>query len=436
MVFRKILVTGATGFIGRHVTSYLLEKGHSVRALVRTTNAALKPRDGLSLAKGNMKDYQSLLEATRDIYAVIHLAAAKSDEKDSYATNVIGMENLVRACEANNVELIINVSTASTKISKKGLYAKTKRDAEVLLQNSPIHSVILRPSIVYGDLKNGIFGSLVKFASLPLVPIIGSGETTFRPIHVDDLAQTIEIAILNSKIWGKSYDVGGPDEITLNALVKKIALKILQKDSLKLIHVPTSLGIFLARTLSLFFNKPPITASNILGSTQSAFLDVFTYFKDFNFLPRRLELGLREMSKTSFSEDDEQKLIYSYLTSTLPLYFKIDNVEKKDYFQALDANNLSRMSLQPIFYRFPSLLGPIDAISKIKYPSGTLQSKLAIATALVECHTSSAKWLLPSNNSLLSLITKSANLISRSIFKLVIGTLLLTIPRFVQRNAK
>lgn len=64
-----------------------------------------------------------------------------------------------------------------------------------------VPAVTLKPSIVYGDTKNAVFGSLVKFASLPITPVIGNGRAHFYPIHVDDLAQSIAIAINTPGVW-------------------------------------------------------------------------------------------------------------------------------------------------------------------------------------------------------------------------------------------
>lgn len=114
----QVLVTGASGFIGKRVVQYLYDNGYTVRALVRTKSsfAANVPRE---VVVGNMKDFDSLVAATEGVYSVVHLAAAKSDESDSYETNVEGARHLVKACEINDVKSIINISTSSTKIEKQ-----------------------------------------------------------------------------------------------------------------------------------------------------------------------------------------------------------------------------------------------------------------------------------------------------------------------------
>ena len=126
----KVLITGAGGFIGQAVTSRLLEEGYTVAVLVRSSRSISFYHPKLEWLLGDMRDKKSLVQNTKGVDVVVHLAAAKSDERESYEINVTGAQNLLEACETNGVKRIINISTISTKLPQKGVYAETKEKAD------------------------------------------------------------------------------------------------------------------------------------------------------------------------------------------------------------------------------------------------------------------------------------------------------------------
>ncbi|MEK6898932.1 MAG: NAD-dependent epimerase/dehydratase family protein [Nanoarchaeota archaeon] len=426
-----ILITGASGFIGNALVNYLLSKGFFVRALVRKNR--LQEQKNLEILEGDLKNYNSLLESTKNVDIVVHLAAMKSDEKDSYEVNVNGAKNLVQACKDNKVKLIINISTASTKIKVKGTYAKTKALADEIIMKSSISAITLRPSVVYGDLKNGVFGSLVKYASLPLTPIFGDGKCSFRPIYLEDLLKTIEIAIKNKKLYGKTYDIGGPDQVSLNLLIKEIAKNLNSKDKVRIAHIPKSVGFAIAKLLSLLLKKSPITESNILGSTQDVNLDVAKCYSDFNFKPLSLREGINLIKKKE--EFKEAEVVLSYIFPKYKKFSKFDKYLEEVYFKALSSNNIEN-KISILLIRKNNLIGPLDAISKALYPNCTLQKRLKIASAVIECSPYSAQWLLPRDRKVTEIFSQSTIIISKSIIKIILGALLLLIPGFVRKNVK
>lgn len=403
-------------------------EGYKVRAFVRKKT---KFAGDVELVFGDLRDYDSLLKATRDVYAVIHLAAAKSDEKDSYEINVLGTKNLIEAAEENNAKRIINVSTMSTKIENKGVYAKTKDLADNILRKSKIPFTILKPSVVYGDTESGVFGSLVRFAKLPITPLIGSGKAVLRPIHVDDLAKTISIAISSQKTINREYDVGGPEEISFDGLVRRIARDVLNKKTVRIVHLPKSIGFAVASVLSAFFRKAPITKSNILGSTQETKMNVEKYFADFNFNPRKLGDGLSELREKVF---DEARLIARYVSCS-KLEIPDEIIDR--YNKVILARGINKRRLSNLIHKTPFLLGFLDAISRLAYPRGILQNKLNIAAALIESSPESANWLLPKDRPLVEALALAARDIFRSSIKLCGGIVIYIIsPNFLKKNAK
>jgi NADH dehydrogenase len=283
-----VLVTGASGFIGKTVVPYLLKQGYRVRAFIRPTSSwPFASHPHLEKAMGDMQDPASLSRALMGVHWVVHLAAAKSDEPDSELTNIGGAQNLIQACRANHVRFIINLSTQSAKLKNKGTYARTKEVADRIFHESDLSVTTLRSSLVYGRPISGAFGKLVQYSELPIVPVIGPGTAPMWPIHVEDLAHALYLAAIKPQTRGQIYEVGGPDRISLNELLDLI-LKWRGRHRPKW-HIPVWAGLILASLFSLL-PKPPFSRSNVLGTNEEIPMDVERFFQDFGFVPRRLVL--------------------------------------------------------------------------------------------------------------------------------------------------
>ncbi len=291
MAVQSVLVTGASGFIGRALCGYLRGRGYRVRALTRASSSWAEDGD-IERVIGDMQDLASLKAATTGVDWVAHLAAAKSDEADSDKTNVLGAKNLIEACRANGVGFIVNVSTQSAKLQKKGTYAATKHQADETFHGSGFPVTTLRSSLVYGDLTGGVFASLVKFAKCPVIPVMGSGSAPHWPIHLEDLCRAIEVAALRPSTRGEVYEVGGPDQASTNQLLDLIAAR-LGRRGVKL-HLPIWLGLLMAKVFSIL-PRPPFTRSNVLGSNEHVSMNVERFFRDFELRPRPLAQGLEEL---------------------------------------------------------------------------------------------------------------------------------------------
>jgi NADH dehydrogenase len=198
----------------------------------------------------------------------------------------------VQACRRGGAGFIVHVSTQSAKLKRKGTYALTKEAADKVFLESGFPVTILRSSLVYGDAESGAFGSLVKFAKLPVIPVMGPGTATHWPIHADDLARAIEVAALRPQTRGQIYDVGGADSATTNELLDLIGKT--QGRARPKVHIPLGVGL-LAATVFSVLPKPPFTRSNVLGSNEQVYMDVERFFREFGFTPRRLADGLSDV---------------------------------------------------------------------------------------------------------------------------------------------
>jgi NADH dehydrogenase len=382
---------------------------------------------------GDMRDLPSLVSAAKGITGIVHLAALKVDEKDSVAVNIRGAENLIQAARENKVRYLINISSSATKLPKKGLYAETKIAADRVIEGSGIPYTTLKPSIVYGDTTSGVFGSLAKFAKLPIVPVVGNGACIFWPIHVDDLAEIIVRTLSRTHMRGHAYDVGGPQALSINDMLRKISRELWGKKRAILVHIPAWFGLFVAKVLKRISATPAITESNVLGSTQDVPWDIEGVYRVVEYTPTPFDTGLTHAKQEIPLLG--ARLMLSYVCSRAPYTVPISNDLARRYVEALVRHGIST-PLPIRLIRFPFLLGPLDAVSKLLYPHSPLQKRIFIASALVETIPATAEWLLPKERSFAAL----SGIVLRSglsaTLKLCVGLMLLCIPGFVRHHAK
>ena len=288
-----VLVTGAGGFIGKDVVAHLLWHGYRVQAMVRQTSTMhFQPHERLEVVHADMRDAASLRAAMRSVAMVVHLAAAKSDEMESDDVNVEGAKRLVAACQAAGCRRLINISTLSVKILRKGTYARTKSEAEQVFRSSALEVTTLLPSIVYGEERAGVFGTVMRFVQkLPVVPVLGDGQWVCAPIYIGDVSEAIISCIETDVTRGRSYDLAGPDRMSFDEFIDRLGAALgLRRPKL---HIPFGLALAAAQLGTRLVSRCPITVSNVLGSNQDVPIDIEPARRDFGFNPLDFDTGLK-----------------------------------------------------------------------------------------------------------------------------------------------
>jgi len=198
----RLLVTGASGFLGSTVCDELLDRDHEVHALVRREGS--EPSDTGPVI-GDLTDAGSLIRAVESVApeCVVHLAAEIASQRDPakiHEVNVEGTGALIAGCEAAGVRRIVFTSTVVTGDAKGALldeetqlpvetaYGRSKQEGERLLRESSLEDVIIRPSHVYGP--GGWF--VEEFVNRLRQPgrfaVIGSGKNWWDVVRVEDVA--------------------------------------------------------------------------------------------------------------------------------------------------------------------------------------------------------------------------------------------------------
>lgn len=292
-----ILITGGSGYIGLSVIGGLLASRYRVRAIARSDVARERLekayRGRIETLSGDLTDVESLVNALHGVAAVVHLAARKADEPDSHSVNVGGAVNLAAACGFVGVRRVINISTLAANLPQRGLYGETKAEADKVLHEAGLEVTTIRLSLVYSKGPGGAFGQIVHMVRrLPVVPIIGSGGGKFWPIHVDDVSPIVSRCLEQGTRFGRIYEVGGPDGVSLAELVGMIAATL--GLSRAVLPIPVPLAMALAKVTSRILARPPITVSNVIGAVQEPRFDSAPALKELGYRARPLREGLRE----------------------------------------------------------------------------------------------------------------------------------------------
>jgi uncharacterized protein YbjT (DUF2867 family) len=239
----RVLVTGATGFVGPTVANAIADAGHELRVLERRPGNWEKAGIRCDAAvQGDMTDADSLRRAVRGVEVVVHLVAIRQGSADDFQRVMIeGTRNLLAACDAG-VQRFVLMSALGTTEETKDLvpYYNAKWTQEQDVKASGLEYVIFRPSFIFGQ-RGGILPTFVRLAKLsPVTGVVGSGRQRIQPIWVDDVAAYFAAAVDKPEAGNRTFELGGPDVVTWDELWQRLraALGIRRRPTL---HLPTGL---------------------------------------------------------------------------------------------------------------------------------------------------------------------------------------------------
>ena len=209
----KVLVTGATGLVGRHLIPELLAAGHSVRAFVRPgREKALRHPDltpaahPVETAIGDLKDPSSFPAALQGVQAVIHLGALPptAGEEEMKAVNIYGTRELMLAAKKANVRRVLHFSSAECSDNLVySVFRDTKKASEKPVRGNNLEWTVFRPAPIYGPGDERNVGPLLrKISAGERFDVPGDGRIRVAPVHAADVAK----AVVNTLAYGMAVD--------------------------------------------------------------------------------------------------------------------------------------------------------------------------------------------------------------------------------------
>jgi NADH dehydrogenase len=295
-----ILITGATGYIGRHLVARLVAQGERPRCLVRDIDRAkrLLPADKVELVQGATTSPDTLGVAIQGVDTIVHAAFLTADRKQSTGneyekTNVQGTANLIKVAKKAGVKRIIEIGGLGTKPDKPGSYMQGRYLAEKMLKESGLDWTIIQPSVLFGKNAPFIKGLVDLIRTSPVVPLIGGGKTMFQPIYVEDVV-TVLIKVLQDPAGttNRTYTIGGPAYYSFTQIID-VLLKTMHKQRIKA-PAPTPLVGVGAAVMEAVLQKPPLTKAAMTLFSFDNITDLKSVERDFGFTPMSFTTYMKE----------------------------------------------------------------------------------------------------------------------------------------------
>ena len=259
----RVLVTGADGFVGRHLLPRLVSRGHRVRALARRAPSRPGVRvPGVEWRVADLTRRESLAGAANGCDRVVHLAGGfeAANGVSLGRLHGTGTRNLIWEVLKSDVERVVLVSALGAS-PDAGEFFRTKFEAEDIVLSCGIEPVILRPSVVYGPGDHFTEPIVRILRALPVFPIMGDGTFRIQPIAVEDLVDVLAQAVERPDLAGRSIDLAGPEKLSFVHIVRVLGNTIGR--SRPILPLPAALARPAARIAGLLGLPSPFSISQL-----------------------------------------------------------------------------------------------------------------------------------------------------------------------------
>lgn len=328
----KVIVTGATGFLGFNLAKRLKEEGFEVIGLGRNIKKAQKLINlGICFKKINLEDLNEVLNITKNTDYVFHCAAKSSlwgSYKSFYNSNVLATKNIASACIQNKVKKLIYVSSPSIyfefkdkfkikedeNLPKKyaNYYIKTKRKAEEIIDElylkQGLKVITIRPRGIFGIEDTALLPRLIR-ANKKFIPRTKKEDILIDITYVDNVVESMVLAMHAGDIHnGKKYNITNNEPIYFYSTLEKIINELGLKFNCK--YISYNKIIFLAKMLELIykfipFSEPVFTSYSIGLLSFNQTLDITKAQRDLNYKPI---VSMEEGIKTIVQSYKENKI--------------------------------------------------------------------------------------------------------------------------------
>ncbi len=255
---KLICIFGGSGFVGRSVVRALARRGYRIRVAVRRPDLAhhLQPIGDVGqihAVQANLRFPASIKTALEGADGVINLVGIlhESGRQTFDAVHVSGAQAIASTAAELGISKLVHMSALGADADSKSEYARTKAEGAVRVREAVVDATILEPSVLFGP-EDNFFNKFASLARLmPVFPLIGGGHTKFQPLFVGDLAQAVVTCLENKDCEGKTYELGGPEVLSLAEIMQFIFTTIGRK------RLTVPLPFAIARFEALFLQLLP-----------------------------------------------------------------------------------------------------------------------------------------------------------------------------------
>lgn len=279
----KILLTGATGFVGTALRRELKAQGHDVRAFVRVQSAdKIDPREGIEVLPGDVLDTHACLRAVEGCDALVHLVGIRREyPRDGISYEALHTEatyGIVDAAARSKVQRVVYMSALGARPDAPSRYHRTKFESEEIVRQSGMRWTIFRPSVIFGP--GDEFHPLVaELVHRQIVPVIDGAKSLLAPVSINNVVGPMARALVMPETQGKVFEVCGPERIAFIDIMYKVARHYGVWPN------TISMSSLLARPLVKFaqrFQSFPLTYDELLMLLENNVCDPTEFVKTFD----------------------------------------------------------------------------------------------------------------------------------------------------------
>jgi NADH dehydrogenase len=295
---QRIFVTGATGFVGKHVIRALVGHGFLVRCLVRPgSESRLRGFESIDRVPGDVLRPAGLAASMEGCSAVVNLVGIIRERPSRRVTferlHVEATRNMLAVAKEAGVSRYLQMSALGTRPDARSQYHQTKWKAEQAVRQSGAVWTIFRPSIIFGrgDEFMSVLARMIR--RLPLVPVLGDGAYRLQPIAVEHVAEGFARALLGRVSEGQTYEVAGPSAYRFVEILDLIGAA-LGRARVRKIHVPLA-AVRLATRALHWLPFYPLTPDQLTMLEEESVTDPAPFYRDLGLTPEPFADGLRRL---------------------------------------------------------------------------------------------------------------------------------------------
>lgn len=310
-MMKKVLVTGATGFLGKYVVEELVEHGYQVRAFGRNSKVGRSlENSSVSFFQGDLTKADDVLEACKGMDLVVHAGALSTvwgPWEDFYQANVLGTKYVLEACRQTDIQRLVYVSSPSVYAASKDQlaikesdapeenklnnYIRSKLASEKLFKDySDVPSIILRPRGLFGIGDTSILPRVINLSQKIGIPLIGDGRQLMDMTCVENVALAIRLALEAPEAKGEVYNITNGEPRAFRDLLEESLTGL--GYPIRYRKIPASLLSGIASSLEFIYKtmnlkgEPPLTRYTYYLLRYSQTLDISKAERELGYRPK------------------------------------------------------------------------------------------------------------------------------------------------------
>jgi len=242
-----VTVFGCTGFLGRYVVNKLGRVGTTVvvphRANDEDNTRHLKLMGDLGMINAipfHARNTDSIAAAVEKSDVVVNLLGKQMRTRnfDYVGSNVEAVTNIAKVCKEVGVPKFVHVSAVAARLDSPSEWLRCKAMGEAQVRNYYPDATILRANVIYGE-EDNFLNLMAKWTKIfGAIPIMGSGDNMLQPVYVYDVAECVRAAVFEGVHAGKTYELNGPEKISLYKTAQWVQEQIWRKDTGRIRCVP------------------------------------------------------------------------------------------------------------------------------------------------------------------------------------------------------